>query len=647
MGLLSALLDSYNYAMDHGMVGKPDQYGHVILPMYYNSMKSDGKNIINLIITREGKLIEHNWMPKGEVILFPVTEDSSARSSGVAPHPLVDNASYLLRDGSPRSEVYMEQLEEWLAYEDNDFVRIIRDFIKDGKALQNVFEGLMPEPIDEKIKKENPKKAKKLEEDREKKINDLYKIFFTFSIAGYRDLKNVSVSENIDLQKRFREYVNFLNEQDPDRKKITCNLSGELDYLCVKHQPLVGRARLVSQIEASEENWKGRFTRANQNIALGVETSQKIHLMAKYLLSGENTRRWLGEQVNMVSWFSDDICNESGVDVAKTIETSNIGLGVLPKERKTSSVGRSIADEVTENILQSFTAGRPKFSDDANYYIAIFDKVSNGRVAAKYFKSLSVSRLKENLVNWQKKYHWRGYGKENSDKDFTPSPRRIVLAAYGTEREGGLEISKKTFLTSQYQSILAALVEGRDIPSNFERALAMNIRNRNRYDKTWMEVKFCALAILKHKGGFEKAMLNRENTDRSYLFGRLLAIFERIEASTFDKESDRTTNAEKMWTSYTNHPATMMMRLRDLLKPYERKLQADEMKRGIYFKLKKDMTEVTNLLDDHYDFTNSEVNRPLDYGFIFGYEGQMRDIFTKKHQEDESAISEEAQNDQQ
>lgn len=645
MSLLSALLDSYNYAMDHGMVGKPDQYGHVILPMYYNSMKSDGKNIINLVITREGKLVEHNWVPKGEVILFPVTEDSSARSSGVAPHPLVDNASYLLRDGSARSEAYLEQLEAWLAYEDNDFVRIIRDFIKDGKALQNVFEGLKPEPIDEKIKKEDPEKAKRLEDDREKKINALRKIYFTFSIAGYKDLKNVGVSENIDLQKQFRAYVNHLNEDDPDRKKITCNLSGKSDYLCVKHQPLMGTARLVSQITANGENYLGRFSEADQNIKIGMETSQKVHLMAKYLLSGENTRRWLGEQVNMVSWFSDDICNESGIDVTKTIETSNKGLGILPKKRKESNVAPFIADEVTKNIVQSFTAGRSKFSDDANYYIAIFDKVSNGRVAAKYFKTLSVSRLKENLVNWQKKYHWRGYGKESKDTDFTPSPRRIVLAAYGTEREGGLEISKKTFLTNQYQSILAALVEGRDIPSNFERALAMNVRNRNRYDKTWMEVKFCALAILKHKGGFGEAMLNRENTDRSYLFGRLLAIFERIEASTFDRESDRTTNAEKMWTSYTNHPATVMMRLRDLLKPYERKLQSDESKRGIYLKLKKDMTEVTNLLDDHYDFTNREVNRPLDYGFIFGYEGQMRDIFTKKHQENQSTLGEEVQDD--
>ena len=536
-------------------------------------------------------------------------------------------------------------MEAWLAYEDNDFVRIIRDFIKDGKALQSVFEGLKPEPIDEKIKKEDPEKAKRLEDDREKKINALRKIYFTFSIAGYKDLKNVGVSENIDLQKQFRAYVNHLNEEDPDRKKITCNLSGKSDYLCVKHQPLMGTARLVSQITANGENYLGRFSEADQNIKIGMETSQKVHLMAKYLLSGENTRRWLGEQVNMVSWFSDDICNESGVDVTKTIETSNKGLGILPKKRKASNVAPSIADEVTKNIVQSFTVGRPKFSDDANYYIAIFDKVSNGRVAAKYFKTLSVSRLKENLVNWQKKYHWRGYGKESRDKDFTPSPRRIVLAAYGTEREGGLEISKKTFLTSQYQSILAALVEGRDIPSNFERALAMNIRNRNRYDKTWMEVKFCALAILKQKGGFGEAMLNRENTDRSYLFGRLLAIFERIEASTFEKESDRTTNAEKMWTSYTNHPATVMMRLRDLLKPYERKLQSDESKRGIYLKLKKDMTEVTNLLDDHYDFTNREVNRPLDYGFIFGYEGQMRDIFTKKHQENQSTLGEEVQDD--
>lgn len=629
MSLLTALLDSYDYALEHDMVGKPDHFGNILLPMYYNSMKSNGKNIIELLLSKESDLLEAHLLPEGETIQFPVTEDSVARSSGVAPHPLVDSASYVIQDEGKRSAAYMEQMENWLAYDDNDFVRIIHDFLIQPGILDAV--------------KQKVKDSEEDEAEKQKKnavAIDFEKVFFTFSIENYDGLKNISVSENSDLQARYKVYVEYQNANDPSKERITCNLSGEQDYLCIKHQPLMGTARLVSQITANDENWRGRFTMADQNIKLGMETSQKIHLMAKYLLSGEETRRWLGEQANMVSWFSDDLSNAVAFDPSKSAEMPAGIFEKLMAEQKGKSDAPAIADVMTENIVKSFTNGKRLFSDDATYYIAIFDKISNGRVATKYFRTLSASRLKENLVAWQEKCHWRGYSKENRDKVFTPSPRRLVLAAYGVERDGFLEISKKDFLKNQYQNILTALVEGRSIPENFEKALTVNIRHRQNYDHTWMEVKFCALAVLKDKGGFKDAMLNRENTDRSYLFGRLLALFERMEAGTFGEKEERSTNAEKMWTSYTNHPATMMMRLRNLLKPYERKMATSEQNRGLYFKLSRDISEVTNMLHDNYDMDSAEVNRPLDYGFIFGYEAQMRDIFTKRNKEKEEAKEE-------
>lgn len=619
MSLLTALLDSYDYALENDMVGKPDHFGNTLLPMYYNSMKSNGKNIIELLLSKESDLLEARVLPNGETIQFPVTEDSVARSSGVAPHPLVDSASYVIQDGEKRSAAYMEQMENWLAYDANDYVKIIRDFLKKPGMLDGV--------------KKRLKDSEEGEEEKAKKSAasiDFEKVFFTFSIENYEGMKNVSVSENAALQGRYKAYVEYLNANDPEKEKITCNLSGKEDYLCIKHQPLMGTARLVSQITANDENYRGRFTTADQSIKIGMETSQKIHLMAKYLLSGQGTRRWLGEQANMVSWFSDDLSNAAEFNPTKSAEVASSVKSRLLALKQEKTDASMIADEMTEDIVKSFTNGKRMFSDDATYYIAIFDKISNGRVAAKYFRSLSASRLKENLVAWQEKYHWWGFSNENRDKEFTPSPRRMVLAAYGVERDGFLEISKKDFLKNQYQNIVTALVEGRAVPKNFEKALAVNIRHRQSYDKTWMEVMFCALAVLKDKGGFKDVMLNRENTDRSYLFGRLLALFEHMERSTFGEKEERSTNAEKMWTSYTNHPATMMMRLRTLLKPYERKMASSEQTRGLYFKLKHDISEVTNLLHENYNMDSAEVNRPLDYGFIFGYEAQRRDIFTGK-----------------
>lgn len=624
MSLLTALLDSYDYALENDMVGKPDHFGNILLPMYYNSMKSNGKNIIELLLSKESVLLEARVLPEGETIQFPVTEDSVARSSGVAPHPLVDSASYVIQDGEKRSTAYMEQMENWLAYDANDYVKIIRDFLKKPGMLDTV-----------------KKKLKDSEEDEEKKSKksapsiDFEKVFFTFSIENYEGMKNVSVSEDAALQGRYKAYVEYLNANDPEKEKITCNLSGKEDYLCIKHQPLMGTARLVSQITANDENYRGRFTTADQSIKIGMETSQKIHLMAKYLLSGQGTRRWLGEQANMVSWFSDDLSNAAEFNPTKSAEVaSSVKNRLLALKQEKSDASR-IADEMTEDIVKSFTSGKRMFSDDATYYIAIFDKISNGRVAAKYFRSLSASRLKENLVAWQEKYHWWGFSNENRDKEFTPSPRRMVLAAYGVERDGFLEISKNDFLKNQYQNIVTALVEGRAVPRNFEKALAVNIRHRQNYDKTWMEVLFCALAVLKDKGGIKDAMLNRENTDRSYLFGRLLASFEYLEKSTFSKGDERSTNAEKMWTSYTNHPATMMLRLRNLMIPYERKLErSDEaLKRMAYFNAMREIREATNMLHECYDMDSVEVNRPLDYGFIFGYEAQRQAFYSGKNKD--------------
>lgn len=619
MSLLTALLDSYDYALEHDMVGKPDQFGNTLLPMYYNSMKSNGKNIIELLLSKESTLLEARVLPDGETIQFPVTEDSVARSSGVAPHPLVDSASYVIQDGEKRSAAYMEQMENWLAYDANDYVKIIRDFLKKPGMLDAV-----------------KKKLKDSEEDEEKKSKksapsiDFEKVFFTFSIENYVGMKNISVSENTALQGRYKAYVEYQNANDSEKEKIICNLSGKEDYLCIKHQPLIGTARLVSQITANDENYRGRFATADQSIQIGMETSQKIHLMAKYLLSGQGTRRWLGEQANMVSWFSDDLSNAAEFNPTKSAEVASSVKNRLLALNQEKSDASMVADEMTEDIVKSFTNGKRLFSDDATYYIAIFDKISNGRVAAKYFRSLSASRLKENLVTWQEKYHWRGFSNENRDKEFTPSPRRMVLAAYGVERDGMLEIAKNDFLKNQYQNIVTALVEGRAVPRNFEKALAVNIRHRQNYDKTWMEVLFCALAVLKDKGGIKDAMLNRENTDRSYLFGRLLASFEYLEESTFGEKDGRSTNAEKMWTSYTNKPATMMLRLRNLMKPYERKLERSDkpLKRAAFFNATREIHEATNMLHESYDMDSVEVNRPLDYGFIFGYEAQRQAFYS-------------------
>ena len=654
MSFLTALYNSYNFGLENNLIGDLNDKSNLILPIYHNSMKSNGKNIVEILINDKSELVDANFLDDGDLVIFPVTEDSVARSSGVAPHPLFDNFDYVIQDKTKKSEAYIIQQESWLNSDKDDFVQIIHDYIIKEKVFEDILSKLYK---DYKITKDKVVEYVDNSEKKPKTVTvDFSKVFLTFAVENYDGKKNLSLSENKNLQEKFIRYTEESFARDKDSEKIICNISGKEDFLCLKHKPLIGSARLISQITANNENFLGRFDKPDETIKIGKDSSQKIIQMAKALLSGENTSRWLGEFTYVLSWFSDDIQNKTEMDVTKKLEESledsnkagsqNSQLFMLSEDdlkeiSKENSM--TIGDKTSEDIVRSFTSGRIRFNEDSKYYIAIIDKVSNGRVALKYFKEMDSSILKENLVKWQGKYNWPRYTKEIGRHLYTPSPFALIQTAYGVEREKGLEVSKKSFSTDQYKNIIMAIVEGRDMPQNIIRDMELNIRNRLSYDKSWQQVKLCALAILKDKEGIKSNMLDRKETDRSYLFGRLLALYERLEKLTYDMDNERVTNAEKLWTSYVNKPVTMNLRLRNLIRPYEDKLLNNESKRGIYFKIKRDIGEVTNLISENYDYKLKETNRPLGSGFIFGYEAQMADLFTKK--EDKENLESEEKND--
>lgn len=48
--------------------------------------------------------------------------------------------------------------------------------------------------------------------------------------------------------------------------------------------------------------------------------------------------------------------------------------------------------------------------------------------------------------------------------------------------------------------------------------------------------------------------LDKTSTDRSYLFGRLLAVADKLERDTFDMGEDRVTNAKRLWNMFSVRP---------------------------------------------------------------------------------------------
>ena len=134
MSVLNALYNSYLYCEENGFVDQSDEKT-VLLPIYHTNRTSNGRNIIEVTLDKNSEIISGKFLEKGEKIIFPVTEDSVSRASGIAPHILSEEVSYLMKEEKNKNDVYTKNLNDWIEFlrekkESNEFLEIIQRFLK-------------------------------------------------------------------------------------------------------------------------------------------------------------------------------------------------------------------------------------------------------------------------------------------------------------------------------------------------------------------------------------------------------------------------------------------------------------------------------------------------------------------------------------
>ncbi|HFI0340193.1 TPA: type I-C CRISPR-associated protein Cas8c/Csd1 [Streptococcus suis] len=626
MDFFTALLRAYEAAEDTGWVDNAQKSSNPLLPIYHTSRRSNGKDTIAILLDNEGNFMKADFMADGESIIFPVTSDSVARSGkNPAPHPLVDKLTYYLSEiDQGQYDTYHRQLNEWITQcqepEVKTFLSHIQCFLLQDDFIDQIVHSLFG-----RVTSREGLKVTYLNSDDSKKDVDLSTAFLEFKIDQFIGYQTFSVTNYVDLHKAYISYVESNQQAD-----IICNISGKQEVLAAKHRGLIGNAKLIS-VSNNIETYKGRFKEREDVFTVGNQTSEKIHLMAKFLLENEHTHAWLGSGQHLINWFSDDLTNETQLDITTPKVEDIEDNGMFDFGQTSSDDGSKFqVTEANKKIRSAFIHGKKEFGDGATYYIAIVNKTNDGRVALKYFRQLVVSQLLDNLNKWQDKYSWPFKKKNGEYAECPPSYIDIILAAYGVDRGRFLELDNDKFKSDQFQKLATSMIDVKDVPETILGKLRDNIKQRQRYGNTWNKVLFVSLALL-HKNNKEEftPMLDHENKNRSYLFGRLLAIFELLELQRYQldgSKNDRITNAERYWTAYTSQPAKLMMNLTNKIKPYEEAVKLNSP--GIFKKLDKEREEIMDLLSPLMQ--DRGINDPLDYRFIFGYYAEKKFFYTKQ-----------------
>ena len=626
MDFFTSLLKAYEKAEEIGLVDQQDGHNPVLLPLYHTSLKSNGKNIIAVKLDQDGSFYKAEVMADNQTIVFPVTANSVARSgSNPAPHPLVDKFSYYVSEANQTQyDDFHKQLANWIDYCDEGevkgFLTKIQRFILQTDFLSSILQSLYGDYY-----QREGLKITYSDSDGKNKTVDLSAYFLEFSIVQFHGFKDESVTSYKELH---QSYISFVRANQ-DNLGI-CNISGRTEQITNKHRGLMGNAKIIS-VSNKGEAYKGRFKEREDVFSVGYETSEKIHLMIKYLLENKNSSTWLESSQYLINWFSDDLANESQLDIVKP-EFNEL---FEDSEDERDSLVFIKPNKENKKIGSSFIKGQKLFSNDAMYNIAILNKTSNGRIALKYFRQVQVSQLLKNLETWQENYSWEAKTKSGNYKLRTPTFNEIINAAYGIDRERYLELDNDSFKSDQYQQLVTALIDGRLIPNTIVKKLEDNIKQRQKYSKHWYQVQQVSLAVLQKQYGREfTPMLDHQETDRSYLFGRLLAIYELFETQRYaldGSSQERITNAERYWNAYTGQPAKMMNHLENKIKPYEEVLKLN--RPGIWHKLERERKEIIQLLTPLY--AKKEFTQPLDYKFIFGYYAEKQFYYTKQTKENE------------
>ena len=118
--------------------------------------------------------------------------------------------------------------------------------------------------------------------------------------------------------------------------------------------------------------------------------------------------------------------------------------------------------------------------------------------------------------------------------------------------------------------------------------------------------------------------LDERKDDRSYQFGRLLAVMEHVERTTYGPEEDREPNAIRLQSVFNERPLHAAKLIEGQLNPYFARLKPG---------LRKDYKDlIGQILAMIYATPDSEWNRALKDTYLLGYYLQRSALYTRKNQ---------------
>lgn len=588
-----------------------------LFPLYHGSQNAQ----ITVVLDGSGNFRRAEIVPAGsQQTIIPVTEKSGGRTSGLSPHPLCDKLQYAAGDftkwtNNDKSgyKEYLNQLKYWKDFDPSNItLSAIFAYISKGSLLGDLVESKIL-PVNE-----NSILMEKWTGEKD----DAPEIYAALGAVG---IDSILVRWRVEIpgdlvpdvwkdENMWNSWIRFQESQEPNTG--LCYVTGETTNLAIQHPSRIRNAgdgaKIISSNDSSGFTFRGKFDDSSEVCGVSREVSQKAHSALRWLISNQG---WRDDSLAIVAWSSKSFFIPNPLtDTAGLLDTD-------PDEEPETVL--YTAEEVGRKLRTKISGYKEEIGNINKVFIMGLDSATPGRLSITFFNEMDSVEYWNNIENWHTECVWNQWDHKNKLWYVgAPSPKTIVEVAYGKSVDEKLR--KQTVAR-----LLPCIIERRPVPPDLVEACIHRACNRNGLEAwDWNLAVNTACALFRYQFNSTKKQhhyimsLDITNTERGYLYGRLLAVAELLEKAAQHASSDteRPTHAEKLMQRFSSHPHSTWKNLQKALNPYIQILTKNKPSWKNYYD--KKIMNIHDLFAPG-DFTN---DNKVSGEFLLGYYCQKSKI---------------------
>lgn len=586
MGLMTQAYNTY-CAMEKQYVGVYGEAEEPLVPVSHQIAKAD----LEITLDSEGNLLDARQVdPKEATTIIPVTEQSAGRTGDTCcAHPLCDQLRFFSPRYPAKYEAYLTQLHRWEGSPySHPKLSAIAGYVEKGSILEDMSRlGLISL--------------------NEKGMPTKEKLLVRWRVEAGTEGNVAACWQDRTLFQAFIDYYAAGQKSDP----VYCMVSGKNALPANQHPKKIinicANAKLISANDTSGFTYRGRFQTDAQAMTMSYEASQKIH----------SALHWLSANQGVAIGGRTFLCwNPQGIEIPKPQATFLRG----------NTANQEKYSDYRKALSETLRGWKETIPADAGVVIAAFDAATSGRLALTYYSELPASDFLERLHNWDAICCWNRdpFGIQ------APSLYQIANCAFGTVRTSGNQTkleSDDRILRQQVQRLLSCRVDKGKMPADIARAAAAKASNLQIMDTQLRETVLSTACAVLRKYYYDwdreewNMSLEPEKKDISYQYGRLLAVFEKIERDTYDKDEQREPNAIRMQSVFAKRPR------------YASRILWEQMKKAYYPHLKpwnrvKYDRLIGEIIEQISNLPQAEHEEALKDTYLFGYYLQKKALYT-------------------